>query len=397
MAGRPPKPLDPDAGAAAKLGAAIRTLRTERGLTLEGLGVKIGYTAQHISAAEHALTTCSRAFIDACERALDAGGTLNALLPAAVLERVFQRQDDAMARHSAANLDPDVKRRAFLGLGLAAVLLGPEAAARALSDAEAEQVAYEWSREIQTAPDSRALLPALAADLKNLHANKRVVAQLASYVASIAVTSGDANMAKRWWRRARSAAVASGDSHLLAFVASRQAVQGVHGVYTPAQVLMLADDALNATSAPCTGRMHALSARAQAMALLGREKQARSAMHDVARAFERLPRDVTRDRISATGWPEDRLHFCASFVGSCSGQPYEDAAKLYSPAVWRGLAQIKLHRAAAETDPHEAINVLAGLTDAQRTDRFVRQTARRVIDACEARGAQTSQLREALA
>ncbi len=303
-----------------------------------------------------------------------------------------------MARQSgAANLDPDVKRRAFLGLGLAAVLLGPEAAARALSDAEADQVAYEWAREIQTAPDSRALLPALAADLKNLHANKRVVAQLASYVASIAVTSGDANMARRWWRRARSAAVASGDSHLLAFVASRQAVQGVHGIYTPAQVLMLADDALNATSAPCTGRMHALSARAQALALLGREKQARAAMHEVARAFERLPRDVTRDRISATGWPEDRLHFCASFVGSCSGQPYEDAAKLYSTAVWRGLAQIKLHRAGAETDAHEAINVLVSLSDAQRTDRFVRQTARRVIDACEARDVRTADLREALA
>jgi transcriptional regulator with XRE-family HTH domain len=366
-------------------------------LTLEAFAERIGYTAQHISAAEHARTGFSRPFIAACDRELGADGRLNAMLPAVILERAFQRQDDAIARRSAATVGDDVKRRAFLGLGLAAVLFGPEAAARALDESEAEQVAYDWSREIQTAPDSRKLLPALAADLKRLHENKRVVAQLASYVASIAVTSGDAAMAKRWWRRARAAAVASGDAHIVAFVAARQAVQGVHGVYSPAQVLMLANDALGATNAPCTGRMHALAARAQAQALLGRNKQAAAALNAVETAFERLPRDVTRERVSALGWPEDRLHFCASFVGAPGAA--DDALKLYSPAVWRGHTQIKLHKAAAETVPDYAVAVLSNLSGAQRQDRFVRQTAKRTLATCEARGASSAgvaELREVL-
>lgn len=395
--GRPPKPIDPTASAAAALGAELRTLRRAKGWTLEVFADRIGYTAQHISAAEHAQTGFSRPFIAACDAELGADDRLNEMLPAVILERAFERHDRTIARRPAATVSDDVRRRAFLGLGLAAVLFGPEATARALDEAEADQVAYEWSREIQTAPDSRKLLPALAADLKRLRENKRVVAQLASYVASIAVTSGDTAMAKRWWRRARAAAVASGDSHVLAFVAARQAFHGVHGVYSPAQVLMLANDALGATSAPCTGRMHALSARAQAQALLGREKQAAAALRDVERAYERLPRDVTRERVSALGWPEDRLHFCASFVGSCAASPYDDALKLYSPAVWRGLAQVKLHRAVAESDPAYAVAVLSDLSSTQRQDRFVRQTAQRTVAACEARGANAAGLREAMA
>jgi transcriptional regulator with XRE-family HTH domain len=395
-AGRPPNPLNPDASAAAKLGAAIRDARVAEGLTLEALGGRIGYTPQHISAAEQAKSSLSKRFVAALDDALSMNGQLLRLFEPAVIEHVFARLDRACAHVETATVDDDVRRRAFLGLGFAAVLFGPEAAARGLSEAEAEHVAYVWSREIATAPDSRTLLLGLAADLKRLHANQRVVAQLASYVASIAVSSGDPALAKRWWRRARTAAAASGDSHLMAFVAARQAVQGVHGVYSPAQIVMLADDALSATTAPCTGRMHALSARAQGLAMLGRTKQTRTALSAVEREFERLPRDVTRERVSVLGWPEDRLHFCASFVGACSASPY-DAERLYSPTAWRGHAQVRLHRAAAEADASYATQALLELDDAQRADRFIRMTARRVIDACEARGAGTAELREALA
>ncbi|MGH2942573.1 MAG: hypothetical protein ACRDLN_07365 [Solirubrobacteraceae bacterium] len=122
-------------------------------------------------------------------------------------------------------------------------------------------------------------------------------------------------------------------------------------------------------------------------------------MSDVEAAFERLPRDVTRERVSALGWPEDRLHFCASFVGACAGSSAaaDDATKLYTPIVWRGLAQVHLHRAAAEADPDAAVAVLGSLGDAQRRDRFVRLTAQRALHACEARGANATDLRAALA
>lgn len=396
MAGRPPNAVDPTSSAAAALGAELRALRMEKGWTLETLGRKTGYTPQHVSSIELARSSCGPTFVDLCDKALGARGRLSGMLLAVVIERAFERDERTIARRKAATLDDDVKRRAFLGLGLAAVILGPEAAARALSDAESEQIAFEWSREIVTAPDRRALLPGLTADLKRLRTDHRVVAQLGSYVAAIAVSSGDPVLARRWWRRSRAAAVASGDSHLLAYVAGRQAMQGVHGVYSPAQIVLLANDALAATAAPCTGRMHALGARVQAQALLGRQKQARAALHDLERAFERLPRDITRERATALGWPEDRLHYWASFVGSCFGTPY-DATGLYPSVMWSSYAEVQLHLAAAEVDPAHAVAVLSKLGDAQRPNQFVQLTARRVLDTCERRGARVAELREVLA
>jgi predicted subunit of tRNA(5-methylaminomethyl-2-thiouridylate) methyltransferase len=60
---------------------------------------------------------------------------------------------------------------------------------------------------------------------------------------------------------------------------------------------------------------------------------------------------------------------------------------------WRSRAQLKLHRAAAEAD---AQDVVATLSDAQRSDRFVRMIAKRALASCESRGAATAELREVL-
>jgi transcriptional regulator with XRE-family HTH domain len=87
MAGRPPKAVDPDASAAAKLGADLRALRVERELTLNELGEKIGFSAQYISGAELARATVSARFVAACDRVLGADGALVALLPDVVWER----------------------------------------------------------------------------------------------------------------------------------------------------------------------------------------------------------------------------------------------------------------------------------------------------------------------
>ncbi len=297
-----------------------------------------------------------------------------------------------------------MKRRAFLGLGLSVVLLGPEAAARATRD-DWDRIAHAWSYEINTAPDRSALLPGLAADLKRLHDSggpQRVVAQLSSYVAAIAMSNADVPLARRWWRRARAAAVAAGDSHLYAFVTSRQAMQGLYGAYSPRHVVALADEALRATNAPCTGRMEAFAAKAQASAMLGRERSANDALASLEQTFERLPRDIVREKLSALGWAEERVHhvrsYCAMY-GSTSGDAARDEAlRLYADAAWRGQAQIKLHRAASEADAQDAVSTLSGLSEAQRSDRFVRMIATRALDACESRhAAGTAELREALA
>ena len=402
--GRPLKSVDADASCAARLGASLRGMRLAQNLTLHALASRIGYTPQHLSEVELAQASASKAFVAACDQALDAHGALLALYPAVRLEQVVEREKRETSRRGALRFSEevhDVKRRAFIGLGLSVVLLGPEAAARASRD-DWDRIAHAWSYEIWTAPDRQALLPGLAADLRRLHANggpQQVVAQLSSYVATIAVVGGDSGSARRWWKRARASAVASGDSHVVAYVTSRQALQGLYGAYSPQQVVALADEALRATTAP-RGRIEALSARSQALAMLGREKAANESLALQERTFEKLPRDITRERLSALGWPEERLHntrsYCGMFIGG--GEAARDEAlRLYVDADWRGPAQIRLHRAASEVDAKDAVATLSGLSDAQRSDRFVRLIATRALASCESRGVATAELREALA
>jgi hypothetical protein len=378
-------------------------------MTLTDLASRIGYSAQHVSEVELANAAASASFVAAADEALGAGGRLVALYPAVVIEQVVERKRRMTSRRDALRSPveaDDVKRRAFIGLGLAVVLLGPEAAAQASRD-DWDRIAHAWSYEIDTASDRAALLPGLAADLKRLHANggpQRVIALLSSHVAAIAVSGGDTGLARRWWRRARAAAVTAGDSHLIAFVTGRQAMQGLYGAYSPQHVVILADEALRATNAPCAGRMSALNAKAQALAMLGREKAASEALTTVERTFEKLPREITGDRLSALGWAEDRLHhgrsYCAMYGASpAAGEAArEDALRVIADLDWRSRAQITLHRAAAEADPHDAVATLSALSEAQRSDRFVRMIAARALISCEARAvAGTAELREVLA
>jgi transcriptional regulator with XRE-family HTH domain len=403
-AGRPPKPLSPTASKAAALGADIRTLRLARGLTLQVLGRRISYSPQHVSDAEHGRTAISEAFIVAVDRALDANGRLVAQYSAVLLERAMERQKRASERRTGATVDDDVRRRAFIGLGFAVVLFGPEAAARAFSEADSDRIGHEWSSEISTAPDRRALLPGLAADLKHLVASggsQRTIAQLSSYVAMIAMSNGDSALARRWWLRARRAAEAAGDSHLTAYVAGQHALQGIYGLHAPAQTLTLANDALAVTRAPCAGRMAALGARAQALSMLGRRREARETLEGAQTTFERLPRDVTREKIAGGGWAEERLHhtrsYCAMYGVDGSEGAHAEALRLYADALWRSRAQTGLHRAAAEVDAHDAVATLAGLSEAQRRDRFVRMIAARALAVCEReRVAGTAELRDVL-
>src|SRR5918998_4849981 len=349
--GRPPKRVDPDASHAARLGAELRARRVGRNLTLTDLASRIGYSAQHVSEVELANAVASESFVAAADEALGAGGRLVALYPAVVIEQVVERQRRATFRREALRSPveaDDVKRRAFIGLGLAVVLLGPEAAAKASRD-DWDRIAQAWSYEVDTAPDRNALLPGLAADLRRLHASdgpQRVVAQLASYVAGLAMSNGDAALARRWWSRARAAAVAAGDRQLTAFVTGRQAVQGLYGAYSPRRVVILADEALRATSAPCTGRMGALAARTQALAMLGRQRPTSEALAALERTFDRLPRDIARDKLTAHGWPEERLHhtrsYCAMYGAAAGEAAREEALRLYPDAAWIDRAQIKL-------------------------------------------------------
>jgi transcriptional regulator with XRE-family HTH domain len=78
--------LDPGASFAACLGAALRRLRTTRGLTQAALGHLAGYHGSYIGAVERAAVRPSRDLVHRCDQALDADGALLALWPLAIQE-----------------------------------------------------------------------------------------------------------------------------------------------------------------------------------------------------------------------------------------------------------------------------------------------------------------------
>jgi hypothetical protein len=230
---------------------------------------------------------------------------------------------------------------------------------------------------------------------------QRAVALLSAYVAMIAASGGEAALSHRWWMRAQAAAGACGDSHVAAFVAGQRAVHALYADRDPARALTLSEHALALTRAPCAGRMHALKAIVQASAVTGRQRAAREALAALEKTFERLPRHITREKGTVSGWAEDRLHhthsYAAAFCGIGGGEAAREAAlALYAPATWRLPAQVRLHQAAAEVDPEHAIGVLAELSQAQRADRSIRLPALQALSECRARGADVRELREAL-
>ena len=129
MAGRPPKPLGPDAPpAAARLGAELRQRRVARGLTLAELGARAGYSTQHLSRVELAATGVTPSCMTAVDAALSADGALLELLPAVIAERLVAADCRAAGRRYDEDVDP-TNRRGLLsgaaGAALGAAALGP--------------------------------------------------------------------------------------------------------------------------------------------------------------------------------------------------------------------------------------------------------------------------------
>jgi hypothetical protein len=149
--------------------------------------------------------------------------------------------------------------------------------------------------------------------------------------------------------------------------------------------------------------MEAIAAKAQALAALGRHRDASEALTSLERTFNGLPRDVTTEKLSLLGWPEQKLHHVRSYCSMYGTAPAAgeiartEALRLYADAMWRGPVQIKLHQAASEAEAPDAVAILSNLSDAQRSNKFVRMIAGRTLAVCESRGADVTELREVLA
>lgn len=333
-----------------------------------------------------------------------------------------RRYDDSIDSARSAREEEDVRRRRFLGL-LSAAALAPldhqlegmrrgfdAALAREPLDADVdewERTAYAYSCDAVTVTPAE-LLPNLLADFDELRelldgrcpASARrqltlVAGQLAALIAFTMVDLGQHHGARRWWRSARATADQAGEPKLAAFVRGRQAV---FALYAPTQVLDLAEEAVAAGhGTPCTGVVSGLAARAQALGRMGQTDRARGALADLARMFDRLPDDVTRERTSMFAWSEHRLlhvesYVCTRLGDTRSAYAAQDAAFALYPATdyHLGRAQVEMHRAACLVmDGHigEGMRHATGVLDALPENHcsvFLQDVARDALSAVPA-------------
>lgn len=331
--------------------------------------------------------------------------------------------------------DTDVHRRRLLQdiatAGLATPLLGVEqlrhdllAAAQGQSHdhAEWEAIAWDYGCSYATTPP-RALLADLTEDLLvastqmrqlNNDADRRdlsrVMAQLGVFLAQTMGNLGNIHSGRRWWRFARRMADTSTDPQVRVWVRGRDIIRSLYEHQPLQQVIDLADEAVAISRTPGMGTGSALVGRAQALAVLGRKNEARTAMTAVYAVLDRLPAQVTDDTASMYGWPEYRLRHGESFVYTYLGDSERaetaqvQALALYAPDMFRERAQVQLHEALrlVRTDPRHgvshAVQTLSALPGSQRIAAVleVGRSVVRAVPANEHRHSYVHELQEIL-
>jgi hypothetical protein len=340
-------------------------------------------------------------------------------------------QDGSLAR---ATEDEDVRRRRFLELAGVAMLSGLDdrlelvrrgfdwvlgAEPSSLDVEDWERTAHAYGRE-SVALSPAQLLPNLVAEFDELRALlsgplpavaerdlTRVAGQLAALIAINQVGLGEHQAARRWWRTARRAADRARDPALQAFVRGRQAVMALYAGHRPAEILLMAEDAVAASRGiPCAGAVSGLAAEAQASSLMADAKRARATLGTLSGVFERLPDDVAHERSSEYGWSEQRLRHVESYVFTRLGESklaqraQDQADKLYPATNRAGRTQVRLHRAECliiDGDVTEGARYAASVLEEQPQDQrteWVMELARTALAAIPAKARSVPEVRE---
>lgn len=144
---------------------------------------------------------------------------------------------------------------------------------------------------------------------------------------------------------------ASQDTETRVWVRGREVIRGIVERRPLPPLLTLADQAEAILATPGVGTGGVLAGRAQILALLGRQAEARTTMHRVYDAADRLPARVTDDTTSMFGWSEHRLRHTESFVytyldeATLAEAAHDRAIALYPDTMARDAAQVRIHRA----------------------------------------------------
>lgn len=213
----------------------------------------------------------------------------------------------------------------------------------------------------------------------------RVVARLTVLNANVLTRKGDYDDARRWWVTARHAADASGDSELSVWVRGLEAAFGLYSPRPVDSLLALVSRARHlAGRSVTTGLMATMGSQAQALATLGRDRQACHVLGELTDA-------VSRNDAEGIGWTRDSIWYVSSWVHAFGGRETEAAeARLHvlrSSQSYQNVANTRLHEAIATARAggyvegvRSAVEVVTGIEPPYRS-QMILSTARRVLEA----------------
>jgi transcriptional regulator with XRE-family HTH domain len=176
---------------------------------------------------------------------------------------------------------------------------------------------------------------------------QRVAAWLAAMQANVLFRLGEYGAVHRWLATARHAADASGDLDMRVWVRGTEAVFALYSSLPSQRVLQLARTAQAFAGAGVTpGRLRAVAAEAQALAVLGRGREAQERLLHLYELAGHCP---AAERFS---WTDDAVWFTASWVHSYGGS-IDEAREARDNA----LALVTTYQSAANIQLHEALSV----------------------------------------
>lgn len=378
-------------------GVLLRRSRTAAGLSLRDLSRKVNYDHSYLSQIERGVKRPTPVLAAACDRALDSGGMLVEAYERHTGEVDMQRRTVLRALSGLAAAAPAITQLEALRHGMGAAI-GSDAD-------EWEQLVADYGSAYYRQPRT-VLMEQLASDLtvlQTLIANTTGVrrARLSDAAAHLSVIAavllfddGQAELGRRWWRTARLAAADSQNGDTAIVVRAWDAVRSCYDGRNPEAALSQSEEAVSLTPrrmSPAIANLH--GGRAQLLAMLGRDDEARSEMRQVSDITAQLPAVGAGEDDSLWTWPEHRLRHTESFVYTHIGDfPAASAAQdravvLYPSSQARLCTQVELHRACGLIrDGHipdglrHAADVLDRLPAAQHNDTL-RSVARQVLAA----------------
>lgn len=411
-------PVDPSASPRHLLGAALRHWRADvRKLGLAGVAQQAWVDPSNLGKWERGTRMPPSDAISRIDGVLGANGFLVALHDLVVnLDQISRGANETDRGHAE---DMDIVRRQILtslaALGTSAALpldtlrhlIDPAGSARVR---DWEEIVHEHAHAFHTRPLAE-LTKDLALDFLDLQhvmqdrtsiattgaAWQRIKAQLAIMLAHALGSAGEVRASRDWWLTARHAAEAGGDAELEAFARAKAAIQGLYEQRPFPVLLKRADEAIGAADGrPCAGVAVALAVHAQIRAMHGDAAGARDALARQEHVFDRLPEEVTADKLSVFGWPRERLLHTQSFAASygsglsSAAQAQREALDAYPATSVRERAQIHLHAALTEVRAGDVLtgldmarDAITGLPGHHHTT-FIRYNARAVLTATPA-------------